>query len=123
MSIESNIAGRQSAETLCELIVDSITELKAKHGMAAVKAFFAALRNTFAGELTVYREPDLPKPMTDQEAAAFGKTPFPFGKYKETPVEEVEFGYLDWIAEQPETFKADLNRYLMSAAVRRQREQ
>lgn len=57
MSLESNIAARKSAETIAELVVDTIAELKAAHGMPAVKVFFAVIRDVFAEELTVEPKP------------------------------------------------------------------
>lgn len=60
MPIDSNIAARTAAETIASLIVDSIGELKEKHGQDAVKVFFGKLREVFAGELTVVREPSKP---------------------------------------------------------------
>lgn len=122
MTVTANIAARTAAETVCELIVDEIAKLKSAHGPDAVKVFFGKLREVFAGELTVTREPPPPKPMNDAEARAFEEEMMPFGKHKGTPIAEVELGYLDWIVEQPEDFKTKLSRYLLSERVKRERE-
>jgi uncharacterized protein (DUF3820 family) len=55
--------------------------------------------------------------MTDAPAAAFEKTPMPFGKYQGEPVGDVPVDYLIWMTEGD--FTTTMRRYLASERFQR----
>lgn len=124
MSIAANIAARQAAETVVDLINGELRTLIDAHTQDALIPFFATLRECYGDNLTVEvvkeveRAPRGPRPMTDDEARAFERRSMPWGKHKGKLISEVPLDYLDWVLDQPDTFKVDIERYVRSDWVR-----
>lgn len=124
MSIAANIAARQAAETVIDLINGELRSLIDAHSQDALAPFFTTLRECYGVNLTVEvvkeveRAPRGPRPMTDDEARAFEKRPMPWGKHKGKLISEVPVDYLQWVLDQPDTFKVDIERYVRSDWVR-----
>lgn len=59
-------------------------------------------------------------PFSDAGAEAFGRQEMPFGKHKGERIDDVPMDYLEWFASQTDSFKRDLNRYLLSKRVSRE---
>jgi uncharacterized protein (DUF3820 family) len=125
MSIAANIAARQAAETVVDLINDELRGLIDTHGRDALVTFFATLRECYRDNLTVEvvkeveRAPRGPRPMTDSEASAFEARRMPWGKHKGKRIDEVPIDYLQWMLDQPDTFKVEIKQYLESEWVRK----
>lgn len=120
MSIAANIAARKAAETVVDLINGELRGLIDQHGRDAIGPFFATLRECYGNNLTVEKTVEVehtprdPRPMTDDEASAFEARRMPWGKYKGKQIDEVPLDYLQWVLDQPDTFKAEIERYLAS---------
>lgn len=116
MPIGANIAARQAAEAVVDLINGELRTLIDQHGQDALAPFFATLRECYLDNLTVEVEVERApaRPMTDGEASAFEARRMPWGKHKGKTIDEVPLDYLQWVLDQPDTFKVEIERYLIS---------
>ena len=62
------------------------------------------------------------QPMTDTQAAFFETTLVPYGIHKGKQVRTVSLDYLLWLADNKDTFHADLRRYCLSRRVQREQD-
>ena len=121
MSVPANIAARKSAEAVIDLINGELRTLIDQHGQDSLIPFFATLRECYGENLTIRIEtrPPGPKPMNAAEARAFGQRRMPWGKHKGKLISETPVDYLQWVLDQPDTFKVEIERYLISEWVRK----
>ncbi len=110
MNPEINKAAREAAEAAFEIAVEGVPEEGADRYWEVLH-FHVAKKAKLVG-------PEDPKSigMTDQQAKLFERGTMPFGKHEGRRIGVVadeDEGYLHYIVE-PDTFKADLVRYLRS---------
>jgi hypothetical protein len=63
-----------------------------------------------------------PAPMSEAEARMFAATTLGFGSHADTPIGELPLMYLEWLADRSRQTWRDLDRYLNSPAVKRERQ-
>jgi len=114
MTIESNIAAREAA--------DSATgDLETWAALAPEDSDLfwpRVLKNVLAAmpaELRPKPEVAPVRPMTPEQARDFEKCPMPFGQHEYKPIGEVPIDYLVWLDSQ-EDFRKLLSQYLLSEA-------
>jgi hypothetical protein len=117
MGIPENIAARKIGEEQAEFMLD----VEAEHVAATAledywKPIVEGIPRKF---LPIIPEKPI-QPMTEQEAIQFERTKVPFGEHVGKDVSDVELRYLFWLAEQPDTFKTLVRRYLLSDRVQRE---
>lgn len=128
---ESRVRAKVAARELCEQIVLLIAgehrSLVEAHGPTASEAFWGNFRQAFEGHFPkpVAAPREVAAPMTDEECRRFGRVPMPqvFKKYAGVPVDETPQDYLEYIdADETKWFREQLNRYLRSDRVQRERD-
>lgn len=115
--ISNRRKGRQTAESFIHLILDEVRE---ETNVDWLGAFWEALRTAFPEELAKPQPSKEFKPMTEEENLEFDKKTMPFGKFKGMVMKEIDLGYLEWFAEQPDEFKVEVQRYLASERIQRE---
>lgn len=109
MTVEQNITQRIAAVEAMELATELAGEFENP------QHFWECMR---LGILAMLPDPVAPikdRPMTNEEAAKFGRSPMPFGAFKDQPVGDVPLERLAWYTDQDWTRKAI--RYLQSPNV------
>ena len=114
-------AAREAVEQIVLLVAGEHRALVEAHGQVASEAFWENFREAFIGHFP--KPPAAPaiKPMDDFEAKAFGQRTISFGQHKGRRFDDVERGYLEWLAYNEDDLKAEARRYLLSDRVRRER--
>lgn len=79
------------------------------------------LRDLILGELPATKPKATPTvPMTNEEAATFGRSLVPFGQFQGQPTGDVSLALLEWYADQ--RWVDDLRRYLANERVQAEME-
>jgi hypothetical protein len=109
----------ETAEEIIDLIRTEIASLdKVGERILARRIFYYVKPLAAIPE----EKPEPVKPMTEQEAAAFGKTFMEFGEFRGQPVDSVPVDRLEWYADASRGNYRQLHRYLNSPRVKRERD-
>jgi hypothetical protein len=122
MSIKANINARKAAEkfiVLAEMVLDEEEDILEPVYWECV----AKIALEKGGKPRIPDKDLGDAPMDDREALQYGERVLGFGKYPKTPIADVPLDYLDWLHSARAVWLRDLNRYLSSAYVQRQRDQ
>lgn len=116
LRIRANELGRNTAGVIASLIHSEIKNFN----RFSMEAFWASLINSFPDKISKFEYAKPFVPMTDDESKMFGQKIMRFGKFKDMKIDQIDKGYLEWFAEQPDDFKQDLQRYLASGRVKQE---
>lgn len=119
MSAASNIAARDAAQAVIDLIIEAGVE----HGVRYwehVEQAVSEIRRTQVPSPEPCSQTGL-KPMNRRESQQFELASMPFGKHEGEAVGKVDLSYLAWLDERDD-FAVKLRRYMLSAERKRELE-
>lgn len=116
----AELTPRDEAEVLADLVADEL-EAFCPIGRRIIAARLESVLSPHVPRIAPASSSDL-QPMGEAEAARYGATALPFGRYGGKPVSDAPLAYLEWLADASRATWLNLHRYLNSPAVKRERE-